>query len=113
MLVIAVSDAPPRLRGRLAVWLLEIRAGVYLGNYSRRTREMIWRQVCEEIGDGDAVIAWASTTNDAGFDFETWGRNRRAPTQVDGFKLVRFLPLNRQQTPVSEVDPALQEDLPF
>ena len=25
MLVIVVSNAPPRLRGRLAVWLLEIR----------------------------------------------------------------------------------------
>lgn len=45
MLVIAVNNAPPRLRGRLAVWLLEIRAGVYIGNYSRRTREMIWEQV--------------------------------------------------------------------
>ena len=42
MMVIVVENAPPRLRGRLAVWLLEVRAGVYLGNYSRRVREMIW-----------------------------------------------------------------------
>ena len=45
MLVIVVENAPPRLRGRLAVWLLEVRAGVYVGTYSRRTREMIWEQV--------------------------------------------------------------------
>ena len=113
MLVIAVSNAPARLRGRLAVWLLEVRAGTYLGNYSRRTREMIWRQVCEEIEDGDAVIAWASTTNDAGFDFETWGRNRRTPTELDGFKLVRFRPLDREQIMVSEAGQAPQADLPF
>ena len=50
MLVIAVNNAPPRLRGRLAVWLLEIRRGVYVGNYTRRTREMIWGQVKAEIG---------------------------------------------------------------
>ena len=31
MLVIVVENAPPRLRGRLAVWLLEVRAGVYVG----------------------------------------------------------------------------------
>ena|SRR5277367_389881 len=37
MLLIVVENAPPRLRGRLAVWLLEIRASVYVGNYSRRT----------------------------------------------------------------------------
>ena len=112
MLVIAVNNAPPRLRGRLAVWLLEIRAGVYLGNYSRRTREMIWEQVREEIKDGDAVMAWASR-NDAGYDFDTWGFNRRPPTDLDGFKLVRFLPVERQETRRSGADSPLQEDLPF
>ena len=91
MLVIAVNNAPPRLRGRLAVWLLEIRAGVYIGNYSRRTREMIWGQVKSEIGDGDGIIAWAAR-NDAGYDFDTCGNNRRIPVDLDGLKLVQFLP---------------------
>ncbi len=94
MLVIVVSNAPPRLRGRLAVWLLEIRAGVYVGNYSRRTREMIWQQVTELIGEGDAIIAWA-TPSDEGYDFDTCGFNRRIPVDMDGMKLVRFLPLPR------------------
>lgn len=92
MLVIAVNNAPPRLRGRLAVWLLEIRAGVYVGNYSRRTRGMIWEQVKSEIEDGDAIIAWAAP-NDAGYDFDTCGDNRRIPVDFDGVKLVQFLPL--------------------
>ena len=92
MLVIAVNNAPPRLRGRLAVWLLEIRAGVYVGNYSKRTREMIWGQVEKEIKDGDAIIAWAAP-NDAGYDFNTCGVNRRIPVDLDGMKLVRFVPL--------------------
>ena len=92
MLVIAVNNAPPRLRGRLAVWLLEIRAGVYIGNYSRRTREMIWGQVKSEIGDGDGIIAWAAR-NDAGYDFDTCGHSRRIPVELDGLKLVQFLPL--------------------
>lgn len=91
MLVIVVENAPPRLRGRLCVWLLEVRAGVYVGNYSRRTRERIWDEVCQEIGEGNAVIAWAAP-NDAGFEFETVGANRRIPVDFDGFKLVSFLP---------------------
>lgn len=91
MLVIAVNNSPPRLRGRLAVWLLEIRAGVYVGNYSRRTREMIWEQVKSEIDDGDAIMAWA-VPNDAGYDFDTCGINRRFPADLDGLKLVRFTP---------------------
>jgi CRISPR-associated protein Cas2 len=93
MLVIVVENAPPRLRGRLAVWLLELRAGVYIGTYSRRTREMIWQQVRDNIGEGNAVIAWAAP-NDAGFEFETVGVNRRVPIDLDGFRLVSFLPEN-------------------
>ena len=42
MLVIVLENAPPQLRGRLAVWLLEVRAGVYVGNYDKRVREHIW-----------------------------------------------------------------------
>lgn len=91
MLVIVVENAPPRLRGRLAAWLLEVRAGVYVGNYSVKVRQMIWSQIEAGIEDGNAVIAWR-TTNESGFDFETLGTNRRIPKEVDGMKLVSFLP---------------------
>lgn len=91
MMVVVTNNVPPRLRGRLAVWLLEVRAGVYLGVYSQRTREMIRDQVAAMIGEGDAVIAW-SAANDAGFDFETFGQSRRVPVDFDGLKLVAFWP---------------------
>jgi CRISPR-associated protein Cas2 len=93
MLVIVVENSPPRLRGRLAVWLLEVRAGVYVGTYSKRTREMIWEQVRGAIGEGNAVIAWTAP-NDAGFEFETCGINRRIPVDLDGFRLVSFKPVS-------------------
>ena len=88
-MVIVVENAPPRLRGRLAVWLLEIRAGVYVGRYSRRVRERIWKDVENLIEDGDAVMAWAAPT-DQGYDFATTGSNRRKPVDFDGLKLVVF-----------------------
>lgn len=91
MLVIVVVSAPPRLRGRLAVWLLEVRAGVYLGNYGRRVREMIWGQVCAHIEGGNAVIAWTAP-NETGFEFDTCGKNRRVPVDLDGLRLVSFGP---------------------
>lgn len=91
MLVIVLENAPPRLRGRLAVWLLEVRAGVYVGHYSRKVREMIWAQVTDGIEDGNAVIMWRSAT-EAGFEFDTLGPNRRTPADFDGVQLVRFYP---------------------
>ena len=91
MMVIALENAPPRLRGRLAVWLLEIRAGVYVGRYSTRVRDRIWAQVEAGIGEGDAVICWAAAT-DQGYAFRTVGRNRRMPVDFDGLTLVQFAP---------------------
>lgn len=93
MLVIVVENAPPRLRGRLALWLLEVRAGVYVGKVSRRVREMLWGTVAQGIGDGNAVMAWVTNT-ESGFDFLTIGTNRRIPVEMDGIKLVSFLPEN-------------------
>ena len=96
MLVTVVENAPPRLRGRLAIWLLEVRAGVYVGKVSRRVREMIWEQIETGIGDGNAVMAW-STNTESGFDFMTLGANRRIPVEMDGIKLVSFLPESNNQ----------------
>lgn len=87
MLMVVLENAPPRLRGRLGVWLLELRAGVYVGDYGRRTRERIWEEVQASIGQGNAVMAWTAA-NDAGFVFETCGENRRVPVDFDGFTLV-------------------------
>ena len=91
MLVIVTESAPPRLRGYLARWLLEGRAGVYLGQYSVRVREKLWKVVGKEIGEGNAVMAW-SAGNESGFSFVTVGKNRRIPVDWDGFSLVSFLP---------------------
>ena len=91
MLAIVVENAPPRLRGRLALWLLEVRAGVYVGNFSRRVREMIWDTVVRGIEGGNAVMVWTTNT-ESGFDFLTLGANRRTPVEMDGVKLVSFLP---------------------
>ncbi|WP_136646433.1 type I-E CRISPR-associated endoribonuclease Cas2e [Tabrizicola sp. YIM 78059] len=91
MMVIVMTNAPPRLSGRLKVWLLEVRAGVFVGDYSARTRERIWDQVVAYIEDGDAVMIWDAPT-DQGFDFATVGTNRRMPVDFDGLKLVSFYP---------------------
>jgi CRISPR-associated protein Cas2 len=92
MLVIVVENIPHRLRGRLAVWLIEIRAGVYVGDLSAKVREMLWAQIEQGIEDGNAIMAW-STNTESGFDFLTLGENRRLPVEFDGLKLVSFYPV--------------------
>ena len=89
MLVVVTEAVPPRLRGRLAVWLLEVRAGVYVGDTTKRVREMVWEQVQGLAEDGNVVMTWQTNTEN-GFDFATYGENRRRPVDVDGLRLVRF-----------------------
>ena len=96
MLVIEVENVPPRLRGRLAVYMLEIRTGLYVGDVSKRVREMLWEQVQGFMKDGNASMIW-STNTESGFDFETIGKNRRIPVEMDGLKLVSFLPLPEEE----------------
>jgi len=90
-LVVVTENVPPRLRGRLAIWLLEVRAGVYIGDVSRRSREMIWEQLSEGYENGNVVMAWVSP-NESGYEFQTLGANRRVPVEYDGLCLVAFQP---------------------
>lgn len=98
MLVIVLENAPPRLRGRLAVWLLEVRAGMYVGDVSKRHRERIWDQVADGLEQGNAVMAWTAS-NESGFDLATLGANRRIPIDFDGLKLVSFAPAPVESPP--------------
>jgi CRISPR-associated protein Cas2 len=97
MMVIVVENAPPRLRGRLSLWLAEIRAGVYVGVYSTRTRERIWYEATQMIGAGSACIAWTAAT-DSGFAFLSVGPNRRESADFDGLTLVKFAPESAPDT---------------
>jgi len=98
MLVIVVENVPPRLRGRLACWLLEVRAGVYVGDVSKRVRDMLWTQVEGAYDQGNAVMAWTSN-NESGFELATLGANRRVPIDFDGLTLVQFQPEAVEPTP--------------
>ncbi len=91
LMVVCVENVPPRLRGRLALWLVEVRSGIYVGNYSVRVRDMVWETVLEGLENGNAVMVWGEP-NDAGYDFVTAGMNRRIPREMDGVKFISFLP---------------------
>ena len=95
MLMVVTENVPARLRGRRGIWLLEIRAGVYVGDTSKRIREMIWQQVIQLSDGGNVVMAWA-TNSESGFEFQTWGENRRILVDLDGLRLVSFLPVENQ-----------------
>jgi CRISPR-associated protein Cas2 len=94
MLVIVLEAAPPRLRGRLALWLLEVRAGVYVGRASPKLRDRLWVEIEANLDGGSAVLIEHDPLVESGFRFRTAGANRRIPVSSDGLPPVAFVPDN-------------------
>jgi len=70
MTVIVLTLCPAGLRGLLTRWLLEISAGVFIGNPSSRVRDLLWDEVTSYAGKGRALLAY-TTDNEQGFAFRT------------------------------------------
>lgn len=88
MIVLILERVPPGLRGELTRWLLEPRAGVFVGRVSALVRERLWQKACAQAGDGGCVIIHPSD-NEQGFKIRTWGRSARSIEDFEGLFLVR------------------------
>jgi len=71
--------------------VLQASSAERIGKVSRRIREMVWNTVEVRLEGGNAVMVWTTNT-ESGFSFETLGTNRRTPVEMEGIKLVSFLP---------------------
>jgi CRISPR-associated protein Cas2 len=85
--VIVLTNCPPGLRGFLTRWLLEISAGVFIGNPSARIRDTLWREVQQYAGQGRALLAH-SANNEQGFTFRTHDHAWH-PIDHEGLTLIR------------------------
>lgn len=86
MIVVTLTDCPPKLRGDLSKWLLEVNTGVYVGKASARVRDALWNRVCENISTGRATMVF-STNNEQGLDFRVHNTSWE-PTDFEGIKLM-------------------------
>jgi CRISPR-associated protein Cas2 len=88
MIVMILERVPPNLRGELTRWLLELRAGVFIGTLKPLVRQKLWEHVCSGMKGGAGILAYA-TRNEQGFAFEFWGATGRWVVDRDGLKLVQ------------------------
>ncbi|GAB2925548.1 type I-E CRISPR-associated endoribonuclease Cas2e [Streptomyces heilongjiangensis] len=96
MTVIVLTNCPPGLRGFLTRWLLEISAGVFIGNPSARIRDALWDEVRQYAGQGRALLAH-TTNNEQGFTFLTHDHAWH-PVDHEGLTLIRRPNPNAQTT---------------
>lgn len=86
MTVIVLIAAPEGLRGHLTRWMIEVAAGVYVGNPSARVRDRVWALLADRIGDGQAIMA-EPADNEQHWAIRTAGRDRWHPVDYDGLIL--------------------------
>lgn len=89
MLVIVLTKVPQSLRGDLTKWCQEIQTGVYVGNVSARIRDALWQRVLDNIGHGEATMAY-NTNNELGYQFRTT-RTDKEVIDFDGIPLMMSL----------------------
>ena len=86
MTVIVLIAAPEGLRGHLTRWMVEVNAGVFVGNPSRRIRDRLWDLLATRIGDGQAILV-EPADNEQGWAVRTAGKDRWHPVDFDGLIL--------------------------
>lgn len=110
MWLIDLEAAPPKLRGLLSRWGVEVRAGLYVGNTSAKQRDAIWNTVLSELGMGANAVMVHDARCAQGFEARTAGPNRRLIVDVDGLWLAKFTPLLDREGEPPEADQAADED---
>lgn len=86
MIVVVVTACPPKFRGQLTRWLLEISAGVYVGHCSARVRDKLWERILEHVGRGKALMVH-SVRGEQWLAFRVH-QHEWQPTDFDGLSLM-------------------------
>ncbi|WP_258862372.1 type I-E CRISPR-associated endoribonuclease Cas2e [Marinitenerispora sediminis] len=101
MVVISTSAVPAHVRGALTRWMVEPRAGLYVGTLSARVREELWDIVQATLGEGSAVCIHPAD-NEQRFLVRTAGPQRREVVDWGGLQFVTMNPVEEEQVPIPE-----------
>lgn len=87
MVVIVLESVPKSVRGELTRWLLEVRAGVFVGNISAIVRDKLWEMLCQKLKGGNALLMHTAA-NEQGYSIRTRGDSSYKIRDFDGLFLV-------------------------
>lgn len=88
MTVLILERVSPGLRGEVTRWLLELKAGVFVGQVSAMVRDKLWDLACKEVQEGAGILVHATDT-EQGFAFRFHGVPGRQPVDFEGLTLLR------------------------
>lgn len=87
MVIILTENVSEGLRGELTRWLLEVKAGVFVGNIPAGVRQKIWEHIKKDVQIGAATLLYSAQT-EQGFAMEMHNEPRRKIVDVEGICLM-------------------------
>ncbi len=96
MTILILERVTPSLRGELTRWLIQPKAGVFVGRVSARVRDLLWEKVAKGLRFGSAVLIH-SERSEQGFAIRSIGDPSRAIVDFEGLVLAR-LPVETGRT---------------
>ena len=88
MTVLILENISPGFRGEVTQWLLEVKAGVFVGNISAGVRQRLWKNVKDNVNDGAALIVY-SAQNEQGFQMDVCRTPERSVVDLEGIYLIK------------------------
>ena len=87
MVVMILERVPPGLRGEISRWMIEPRAGVFVGKLSAMVRDRLWEKAEASARGGGGVMLHGSNT-EQGFSVRMFGDRSRNVVNMEGLWLV-------------------------
>src|SRR5690606_23618909 len=87
MVVLILESVSESLRGQLSKWMLEPKAGVFVGRVSAAVRDLLWEKACREVDEGGATMIYRSDS-EQGFSIRSYGDTSRRIEDWEGIQLV-------------------------
>lgn len=88
MTVLILENVSPGFRGEITQWLLELKAGVYVGNISAAVRGRLWAKVQNNTNVGAALVIY-SAQNEQGFMIDVCRTPERSVIDMEGILLIK------------------------
>ncbi|MHB9130032.1 MAG: type I-E CRISPR-associated endoribonuclease Cas2e [Armatimonadota bacterium] len=88
MVVLVLEHVPTSLRGELSRWMIEPRAGVFIGTISAMVREKLWEHILKKAPECGVIMLHSAKT-EQGFAVRTAGDTTRQVVDFEGISLIQ------------------------
>ncbi len=89
MVVMILEKVPASLRGDLSRWMMEPKAGIFLGHMTARIRDELWKKSICNQRCGACMQIWSYPT-EQGYNWRSFGDPSRNIVDFEGLYLVEI-----------------------